>query len=179
VEEGTTLGIRAPKPVKLTLKIRIPYWATQGVTIKVNGKAEHIVGTPSTYAELKRKWKDGDKIEVSFPMGLHTVPTPDDSTLQAAMYGPLVLAAQMGREGLTEKMIYGDSGPDDEHQKPIPMPEASAAGGALWFEKVPGDALKFRTIGIQGGAQSVDLKPLHQIMDERYSVYVKVNTKAV
>jgi hypothetical protein len=108
-------------------------------------------------------------------MSLHTAPLPDDQTLQAAMYGPLVLAAQMGTDGLTEKMIYGDSGPDDEHQKPIAMPTVEAVG-AVWFEKAPGgETLQFRTIG----AESTRLKPLYQIMDERYSVYLKVDKKAV
>jgi uncharacterized protein len=179
LEEGTTLTFRGTKPVKLALKIRIPYWATQGVTIKVNGKTERLEAVPSTYAELKRKWKDGDKVEVSFPMSLHSVPTPDDSTLQAAMYGPLVLAAQMGTEGLTQKKIYGDSGPKDEHQKPFPVPElsvADVASTAKWVERVPGETLAFRTTG---GGNSIDLKPLYQIMDERYSVYLKVDSKAV
>jgi len=91
------------------------------------------------------------------------------------MYGPLVLAAEMGREGLTEKMIYGDSGPDDEHQKPIAMPEVAAANGSSkWVERVPGEDLRFRTVG---QPESTNLKPLYEIMDERYSVYLKVNPK--
>jgi DUF1680 family protein len=176
-EEGTTLTIRAHKPTQLAIKIRIPYWATQGVAIKVNGDAQNIVTTPSTYVELRRKWKEGDKIEVSLPMGIHTAPLPDDSTLQAAMYGPLVLAAQMGKDGLTEKMIYGDSGPDDEHEKQIAMPEVTTAGGTgNWVERVPGEELRFRTVG---QADNKNLKPLYEIMDERYSVYLKVNQKAV
>jgi uncharacterized protein len=177
-EEGTTLTISAHKPKELALKIRIPYWATQGVTIKVNGEVEKIRATPSSYAELKRKWKDGDKIEVSFPMSLHAAPLPDDPTLQAAMYGPLVLGAEMGREGLTQKMIYGDSGPEERH-KNIPMPEVTVAGGGVpvaWIERVPGEKLKFRTVG---QAEITNLMPLYQIMDERYSVYLKVNQKAV
>lgn len=176
-EEGTTLTIRADKPTLLTIKVRIPYWATQGVIIKVNGEKQNVAAAPGTYAELNRKWKEGDRIEVSFPMGIHTAPIPDDSTLQAAMYGPLVLAVQMGREGLTEKMIYGDSGPDDEHQKQIPMPEVIAANGSVtWVERVPGEALGFRTVG---QAESTNLRPLYEIMDERYSVYLKVNQKTV
>jgi DUF1680 family protein len=177
-EEGTTLTIRAHKPTQLAIKIRIPYWATQGVTIKVNGETQHVASTPSTYAELTRKWKEGDKIEVSFPMAIHTAPLPDDPTLQAAMYGPLVLAAEMGREGLTEKLIYGDSGPEERH-KEIPMPEVTVADGgssAKWVERVPGDALQFRTVG---QTESTSLKPLYEIMDERYSVYLKVNQKTV
>src|SRR5579859_1067228 len=126
-EEGTTLTVHSRKPKELALKIRIPYWATQGVMIKVNGEVQKIAATPSTYAELKRTWRDGDKIEVALPFSFHAAPLPDDSTLQAAMYGPLVLAAEMGREGLTKSMIYGDSGPDDEHQKAIEMPQVTVA----------------------------------------------------
>jgi hypothetical protein len=177
-EEGTTLTIRAKKPTKLAIKIRIPYWATQGVSIKVNGKAQHVTAAPSSYAEIKKTWKEGDKIEVSLPMSLHTAPIPDDGTLQAAMYGPLVLAAQMGKEGLTEEKIYGDSGPDERHAQ-IPMPEvtvADASASKPWVEQVQGETLKFRTVG---QTEAVNLVPLYQVMDERYSVYLKVNQKAV
>src|SRR5258708_18593782 len=37
-EQGTTLTIRAEKPVDLALRIRVPYWATEGVTATLNGK---------------------------------------------------------------------------------------------------------------------------------------------
>jgi DUF1680 family protein len=178
-EEGTTLSIRVPKPTAAALKIRVPYWATRGVTIKVNGQMLKVASEPSSYAELKRRWKDGDKVEVSFPMSLHSAPLPDDSTLQAAMYGPLVLAAQMGREGLTQEMIYGQSGPFTEHQPELPMPQVTVAKGAgleKWVEPVLGETLRFRTTG---QAETVHLMPLYQIMDERYSVYLKVNEKTV
>lgn len=106
-EEGTTITLHTKRQVHLALQIRIPYWATSSVQIKINGRLQHITATPGTYLELKRKWQDGDKVEVSLPMSLHVAPLPDDDTLQAAMYGPLVLAAQMGKEGLTKEMIYG------------------------------------------------------------------------
>jgi DUF1680 family protein len=69
------------------------------VQVKVNGSLQHVATTPGSYLELKRKWQDGDKVEVSVPMSFHTAPLPDDDSLQAAMYGPLVLAAQMGKQG--------------------------------------------------------------------------------
>jgi len=176
VEEATTLTMHAEKPTRMALKIRIPYWAKQGVVIKVNGKTQHIATAPSTYAELNRIWKQGDKVEVALPMALHSAPAPDDATVQAMMYGPLVLAAQMGKDGLTEKMIYGDSGPDDEHQKPVPMPSVVVGDDVQWAERIPGAGLEFKTIG---SGEALRLKPLYQIMDERYSVYLKVDRKSV
>jgi len=182
-EEGTTLTVRksntGSKPKEFAIRVRIPYWATRGATIKINGEVQKITTTPSTYADLKRKWKDGDKIEVALPFEFHAAPLPDDSTMQAAMYGPLVLAAEMGSDGLTHEMIYGNNGPDDKHQAPVKMPEvavASASGPLKWVERVPGEKLRFRTVA---GAGNLSLKPLYQIMDERYSVYLKVNERAV
>jgi len=130
VEQGTTLTFKADKPTALALKIRIPYW-TEGAQIKVNGKAQNVIATPSSYAEIKRTWHDGDKVEVSLPMHLHTTPLPDDQTLQAAMYGPLVLAAEMGTEDLTKAMIYGDYGPDEEKHKGRVKPLRGQLRGGL------------------------------------------------
>jgi DUF1680 family protein len=165
------------RPVQLALQIRIPYWATNGIKIRLNGELQRATATPGSYLELKRKWRDGDKVEVSLPMSFHTAPTPDDNTVQAAMYGPLVLAAQMGKQGLTKEMIYGDSGPDNDKKKPIPMPEVqSTSDPESWLEKVSGDELSFRTVG---QSETMHLIPLYKLLDERYSVYWKVRTKSV
>jgi uncharacterized protein len=173
-EEGTTLTFHVKRPVQLALQIRIPYWATDGVLVKLNGRVQQVTATPGSYLQLKRKWHDGDKLEVSLPMNFHTAPLPDDDTVQAAMYGPLVLAAQMGKQGLTREMIYGHSGPNSEESKPIPMPEVkSTSDSASWLEKASGDKLSFRTVG---QSETMHLIPLYKLLDERYSVYWKVRS---
>lgn len=144
--------------------------------VKVNGSLQHVATTPGSYLELKRKWQDGDKVEVSVPMSFHTAPLPNDDSLQAAMYGPLVLAAQMGKQGLTKEMIYGDSGPDDEKQKAILVPEVnSTSDPASWLEKIPGEVLRFQTVG---QSETTYLVPLYKLLDERYSVYWKMNGRS-
>jgi DUF1680 family protein len=87
--------------VPLSLRIRVPYWATRGVTLKLNGEGEHASAEPTRYWTLERTWKSGDRLEVSLPMNVHAHPMPDDPTLQAFMYGPLVLAGALGNEGLS------------------------------------------------------------------------------
>lgn len=173
-EEATTLTFKTEKPTSLGLNIRIPYWA-EGAKIKVNGKAEKIKAEPGTYAEIHRTWHDGDKVEVSLPMKLHVAPLPDDKTIQAPMYGPLVLAAEMGKDGLTPEIIHGDYGPDDKKFQGYPMPEATTAANspAGWLEKTEG--LRFQTVG---QSKQTSLIPLYQLLDQRYSVYWKVNTKS-
>jgi uncharacterized protein len=41
---------------------------------------------------LNRVWKAGNKIEIRLPMELHIDSMPNDETIPAAIYGPLVLA---------------------------------------------------------------------------------------
>ncbi len=175
-EEGTTLTVNPERSTRMSVKIRIPYWATKNVVIKVNDVKEKVATTPGTYATIDRKWKKGDKVEVSLPMSLHTAPLPDDRTVQAMMYGPLVLAGRMGKDGLTENSIVGPSAPGHRGQAAIPMPEVQAAadGSTDWMEPDTSGKLQFRTIGSD---RSLKVSPLYQVMDERYTVYFKVKQK--
>lgn len=91
-----------------TLKLRVPYWATQGFSIKVNGKDVAKSYQPSTYVELEQKhWKVGDVVEIDMPFSKHIeygadklssdVASLDGIPLKTSwvgtlMYGPLVMA---------------------------------------------------------------------------------------
>ena len=91
-----------------TLKLRVPYWATQGFSIKVNGKEMAKSYQPSTYVELEQKhWKVGDVVEIDLPFSKHIeygadklssdVASLDGTPLKTSwvgtlMYGPLVMA---------------------------------------------------------------------------------------
>ncbi len=172
-EERVTFTVDAAPAKATALKVRVPYWATSGVTVAINGQPVTVEATPSTYYTLEHAWKAGDVITVDMPMTLHVDQAPDDKQVQAAMYGPLVLAVRQGTEGLTNAMIYGDSGPwrSDEG---YPMPVVKMKdGGGIWLERAEGNRqypLMFRSKG-QGPIHT--LVPLHLIMDERYSVYVR------
>ncbi len=136
----------------------------------MNGAVQNVPLTPSTYAAVEHAWQVGDVIELTLPMTLHVAPTNDAPQVQAAMYGPLVLAALLGTEGLTTGMIYGGSGPDDG-QHGMPMPEVAQTG--IWFEQIEADnrySLRFRS---KGHGPVHTLAPLSQITDERYSVYLR------
>lgn len=91
-----------------SLKLRVPYWATQGFSIKVNGKEVAKSYQPSTYVELEQKhWKMGDVVEIDMPFSKHIeygadklssdVASLDGTPLKTSwvgtlMYGPLVMA---------------------------------------------------------------------------------------
>ena len=90
-----------------TLKLRVPYWATQGFSIKVNGKEMAKSYQPSTYVELEQKhWKVGDVVEIDMPFSKHIeygadklssdLSSLDGTPLKTSwvgtlMYGPLVM----------------------------------------------------------------------------------------
>jgi hypothetical protein len=174
-EQGTTLTVNARSSVAMPVQVRVPYWATRGVSVRVNGKVENIAAQPGAYLKLNRKWNDGDRIEVSLPMDLHIDALADDHSLQAMMYGPLVLVGRLGKEGLTKEMIYGPLGPDET--KTIPVPEIKAANNSTaWVQKQSGSALDFSTAD---QATNLSLTPLYKLMDERYTVYWKVKNKEV
>jgi hypothetical protein len=152
----------------------VPYWATRGVAVSINGKKQELTAAPSSYLTLDRTWNDGDKIQVSMPMSLHLAPLPDEPTMQAAMYGPLVLAGRLGSKGLTHDLMYGPLGPDEARAIPVP---AITGGGDTpdWVEPAKGQRLAFQTTGQRG---AIDLVPFYQLFDERYTVYWKVNQKS-
>jgi hypothetical protein len=185
-DERITLTVDSAPSQPTALKVRIPYWATKGATFAINGEAQSITATPSSYASLEHPWKAGDIVTIDMPLTLHINTAPDDKQVEAAMYGPIVLAARLGTEGLTTSMIYGGSGPrgfDDGY----PMPEvdlrhrrhnqqtavAPTPADEVWFEQIessPQYPLQFRT---KGREPQHMLVPMSHIMDERYSVYLR------
>jgi uncharacterized protein len=171
-QESTTLVVSAERPTELTVNLRIPYWATKGGQVKLNGAAMPAFSSPSSYLELHRVWKDGDRVELSLPMSLHVCPIPDDHTLQAVMYGPLVLAGQFGEQGITKANTYpGYETAPKENAAPVPAIANNSKNETGWVEPSSGAALAFRSTGQQ---QNFDLLPLYKLHGERYAIYWKV-----
>lgn len=79
------------------MKLRVPYWATNGFNVKVNGTEVETSQEISTYVTLN-DIKAGDVIEIDMPWTLHLDKTPDklgSSQVASVMYGPFVMAAQI------------------------------------------------------------------------------------
>lgn len=150
-EEGTTLTVIAPTPVEMTLKLRVPWWVSEGYEVRVNGEVQAVEARPTSYVELRRTWRDGDRVEVKMPMKLWACPMPDDPELVAFMYGPLTLAGLAD----SQRVFLGD---------PAKLAE--------WVKPVEGQPLTFVTEGTTLGDQApLTLKPLNQVLHDTYGVY--------
>jgi uncharacterized protein len=167
-EQGATLLISASKPVNVDLKLRVPYWAKSG-SVKVNGRTIPAFADPASYLVLSGPWKSGDRVELTLPMHLHAAPTPDRENLQAAMYGPLVLAARFEVEP-QDKWYRHFTAQEKQEPAPALQLKGKVEDPATWLE-VNGK-LTFRAVAQN---PSVTFVPLSSIVHERFSVYHEIN----
>jgi DUF1680 family protein len=167
-QQSTTLAITADRPTQMAVRLRIPAWLRSGPTVKVNGKPLDASAAPGSYLALSRTWRTGDRIEMELPMHLSVEATPDDPHTQAFLYGPIVLAGDLGGEGLEERMLTGPSAP----RHTVAVEASLKASGELTSWIKPGDKpLSFLT---SGQTKDVDLVPLNGIFGKRYVVYWNV-----
>lgn len=159
-------------PVELALKIRRPGWATQDVKLSVNGNAMPVAGAAGEYLTVTRTWQDGDTVELRMPMTLHVEPLPGAEHLRAVLYGPLVLAGELGTEGLAELNLYTKNQTDLVAVPDPAAPTFVCEPNELvsHIHPVAGRTLEFRTEGL-GQPTDVTLRPFFQVHHQRYSVY--------
>ena len=172
-QNSTSLAISADTPVRLAIKVRYPSWASSGMTVLVNGQRQAIAGKPGSYVSIDRQWRSGDTVQMQLPMSLHMEALPDDPHIQALMYGPIVLAGDLGTEGLSGLKRYGPSAPPLGRVSSIEVPTFvadSAADVLARVKPVSGKPLTFQTTGL-GKPNDVTLIPLYQTFEPRYTVY--------
>lgn len=172
-EQGTTLKIKSTRQVLRTIHIRIPGWTAADAAVTVNGRALEAMADPGSYLALRRTWQNGDTISVSLPMQLHQEQLPGDDSVAAALYGPLVLAADLGAAPAGEAYRIIHSGDTVPKNLPAasPLPKSTVGSGAKtdqWIQIDSKQDLRF-TAAAEGGKHQ--LMPMYQIVDQRYSVY--------
>jgi DUF1680 family protein len=94
------------KHTDLILNLRIPAWA-DGALISVNGKRWENPVAPGSFASLRRKWKNGDRVELVLPMRMRLESLDSaNPDIVALLRGPLVLfAITKLREGITRQQL--------------------------------------------------------------------------
>jgi uncharacterized protein len=167
--DSATLKITSGKSKAFTIALRRPYWAGAGFSVKVNGEMLKDVSKPDTYIEINRKWKAGDTVELVLPKTLRKEPLPDNPNRTAIMWGPLVLA--------------GDLGPEQHHRRsegknaPEPAPALVTAELNIddWLKPVSGKPGTFHTVNV-GLKQDIEFAPFYEMPRRRYAIYWDVFT---
>lgn len=180
-ENGTTrLTIEKGGSENLSLYVRYPKWATNGATVKVNGKNVTVNQKPGSYITISRRWKKGDQVVISYPMSLRLEPTPDNPQVAAVMYGPLVLAGEMGTEGMikpapfSNPALHNDYYTYDYHvpQNLVHTLNISNTKINDCLKPVKGEALTFKTVNI---GNAITMMPYYNLHRQRYVVYWNLN----
>jgi DUF1680 family protein len=165
--DAARVKLTLQRPKLFTLALRRPSWAGDGFAVKVNGKSVATLPQPGSYVELKRTWKTGDTVSLVLPKTLHLEALPDNNRRAALMWGPLVLAADLGPERR--------GGPPDS-----PSLVTSDKPVTEWLHPVADKLGIFRTAGvgrnIDGQADEVEFVPFYRLHRRTYSVYWDLDT---
>ena len=176
-KDTTTLKIKTEKPAKFALKIRYPDWAVDGVKVSVNGKKQTIESKPGSYFALDREWRNGDTVKVQMPMRLHTELLPDTTNQVAVLYGPIVLAGDLGTTNMPNPLARDQNQFNRTRDPATPVLVTALDTLLKHVKSVSGKPLTFKTRGI-GQPEDVTLIPFYEIHRERYTVYWTMLNKA-
>lgn len=146
------------KAQKLSLILRRPWWMNSNWQVKVNGKAVEPVAQANGFFSINRKWKNGDVLELDMPMQLYTESMPDNPNRIAFLYGPTVLAGQLG-----------DKMPDPIYGNPVILSNERKADQLV--QTVALNDLKFQLRSEVAKPLTPVLIPFYQSNKEFYSVY--------
>ena len=176
-EEGTTLMINPKKPAEFTVSIRIPEWTESArMNAKVNGEPVEAV-LEDGFLKIERRWAKGDKISVDLPMSLRAVQLPDKTENYSFMYGPVVLAASLGKEDQLGMYADDSRGGHIAAGKKLPLNEMPLIVGDMddmlsRISKVEGKPLTFKMTGLAPlKYKEMTLVPFSSLHECRYMVY--------
>jgi len=178
--ESATLTLTVATPKELTIALRRPYWAGTNFSIKVNGElvGPELLAAPgsdgggrrggsssapkaSWFVELKRTWKTGDAIAITLPKTLRLEPLPDNARRVAFLWGPLVLAGDLGAE---------EGRPQGREHDAVPVFVSAERPVTVWLKPVPDKPGRFRTEGV-GKDRDVDFVPFYRLHRHTYAIY--------
>jgi DUF1680 family protein len=170
IGETATLLVEPDHPQELTLAIRRPAWAGDGFEVRINthtaDNTEPDTATsatpPGSYVRIRRTWHPGDQLHIRLPKRLRLEPLPDNPNRTALLWGPLVLAGDLGPER--------GRGRNTPAQERIPVFVAANRPVEEWLLPVEDKPGHFRTAGV-GQPRDIDFVPFFQLHRRTYAVY--------
>ena len=174
-EEGSsTLRIEG-EGGRFTLAVRVPAWCRETMQILLNGEPRRVRPGRDGYCRIKREWQSGDEVQLILPMTLRAETLADAPQTAALLYGPIVLAGDLGTKGVTERLtnvtdnFYGDVPEAYQVHMKIPTLTGNAAD-LSWLQPEPGKPLHFTTQATSDGSL-LRFVPLYSVYRNRFSAY--------
>lgn len=145
--------IKTSQPIEFSVNFRIPWWVDNAPDFRINDESYNTdFKKISDFVTIKRYWRN-DNITITLDKKVYTVSLPDIPDMVAFMYGPTVLAGLCEEE----RTIYTGGKPPGQLLRPFNV--------SKW------DKESFYTT-----EQPINIKfiPLHDVINERYTIYFPV-----
>ncbi len=176
--EATVLRVTEGRG-RFALQLRRPSWVREGgFEVRVNGRLKRRASAaPAGYVRIARRWKQGDVVEIRFPMADRVEHLPNVPQYVALMHGPILLGQKTGTEDLKDLIADDSRFGQYAGGTRLPVAEApfivaddiDAIAGTL--EPVPGEPLHFRLTADVHNRIEGELQPFFEIHDARYMMY--------
>ncbi|HEX6162081.1 MAG TPA: beta-L-arabinofuranosidase domain-containing protein [Vicinamibacterales bacterium] len=172
-----TLDLRQAK--SFTLALRRPSWVADGFEVRVNDRrvAQQL---RAGYVEITRTWQPGDEISIMLPKSLRIDRLADRPSKAVVMWGPLVLAGDLGAAPRRR-----DDGDGDGVRAAAPEPVAlvTARPVAEWLKPVDGRPGVFRAQGVARAIATqspidIEFSPFYSMHRRTYAAYWDLLTPA-
>ncbi len=173
-EDTVTLTVLEARGEPLALHVRSPAWAAGDLAFELNGEVLPTRGVPGSYARLERAWRSGDRLRITVPMAVRTEPLRGAPERLAFLYGPVVLAGDLGPVPRGETFPWAEEQAANFEAQRVPVPELTAAPAeaADALDRLPGPGLAFRADGVLDGRPThVTLRPFAELHYRYYNVY--------
>jgi DUF1680 family protein len=189
--ESAKLEFALAEPKEFTLLLRRPYWVSDGFSVAVNGqlmseeldrrsedsdpRQRRYYDWPypaGSFVKLTRTWKTGDTVSLTLPKTLRLEALPDNSQRASIMWGPLVLAGDLGPE-----RRRGTEGENEGEPVVVPIFVTNDEAVSSWVKPVTGTPVRFRSKGVgrepnsSATPRDVDLVPFYRLHRRTYSTY--------
>jgi DUF1680 family protein len=164
----------------MVLRVRVPSWTAGAPVVLLNGAQLRDAVVPSGaggWVVVSRRWQPGDLLEVTLPMRLAFSSTPDQPSVQAVSYGPVVLSGLYGASYAATSS--GEENPAGGAQSGSASSGAAGSGSAEVIAPLPVlDAASVRRTAAQpmtfeatADGKPITMVPVARAQHEHFTVY--------
>lgn len=176
--DTATMKFQVRAPRAFTLALRRPSWAGNGFSVTVNGNAVSVLPRPGSYVEVKRTWKTGDTVALVLPKTIELDRLADNPKKAAVVWGPLVLAGDLGPAPRRREDGDGDG---VRSAPPEPPSLVTSQPIAAQLTPVAGKPGTFLAKGLartpsSAAALDVEFRPFYSVHRRVYGAYWDVLT---